>query len=301
MFPGETDDLGSKTGLQFPGGIEVKDVEQGLLVRQGDEAYVARNWQLSSATEELIGTAIDAGLGCMIRDDHPRRNARWPNKRGVVYLAFSPTPAVQWSLAIDTFHAGRGDYGFAVFNGKYQAQFTGAGIPFTFEGRNKGAGHLVVARQEVISTLKSLANFDHTVLALNRTTHQGEGFTTEYVLQRQILTNWAKTPWAERYDVVQDEFPVDGGLTSRRIDILARDRQTGDWLIIELKRAEASIAAVHQVVSYLLALGGQDKFAHGRLDGALVAERVSPAVRTAAENEGVAVFEARWPHWFVQV
>lgn len=289
------------SGRRFAGEIEVKDFDHGLLVRQGGEAYVARNWQLTSATEELIETAIDAGLGCMIRDDHPRRNSRWPNTRGVVYLAFSQTPTTQWSLAIDTFRAGRGDFGFGVFNGKYQAQFVGASVPFVFEGRNKGAGHLVVARQHVIPTLRALAVFDHTVLALNRVVHEGEGFSTEYVLQRQILTNWPSTPWGERYDVVQDEFPVDGGLTSRRIDILARDRRTGDWLIIELKRAEASVAAVHQVASYLLALGRRDDFANGRLDGVLVAERVSPAVREAARNEGVAVYEASWPSSFVQV
>jgi hypothetical protein len=291
----------SNASRKFAGGIEVEDMVDGLLVRQGSEAYVARKWQLSRATEELIETAIGSGLGCMIRDDHPRRNARWPNKRGVVYLAFSPTSGKQWSLAIDTFNPGRGDYNAAVFNGKYQAQFIGAKIPFNFEGRNKGSGHLVVARQHVIPTVQALAEFDHSVLALNRTTHEGEGFTTEYVLQRQILTNWTQTPWAERYDVVQDEFPVDGGLTSRRIDILARDRSTGDWLIIELKRAEASIAAVHQVSEYLLALGKRDDFAHGRLDGVLVAERVSSAVREVAANEGVSVYEASWPFSLARV
>lgn len=231
----------------------------------------------------------------MIQEDHPRRNARWPNSRGVVYLAFSPTPGTQWSLAIDTFVPGRQDFTFAVFNGKYQAQFLSTGLPFSFEGRNRGAGHLVVARPNVMSTIKALAKFDHSVLALNRTTHCGDGFTTEYVLQRQILTNWARTPWAERYDLVQDEFPVDGGLTSRRIDILARDRRTGDWLVIELKRAEASIAAVKQVAGYLLALGRRDYFASGRLQGVLVAERFSAAALTVAQNEGVAVYEATWP------
>lgn len=69
----------------FEGGIEVEALEKGLLVRQGRHAYVARNWQLSQATEELIETAINSGLCCMIRNDHPRRNARWPNPRGVVY------------------------------------------------------------------------------------------------------------------------------------------------------------------------------------------------------------------------
>jgi len=291
----------SKLSGKFSGGIEVENIDGGLLVRQGDEAYVARKWQLTSTTEELIQTAIGSGFGCMIRDDHPRRNSRWPNPRGVVYLAFSTTANNQWSLAIDTFNPAREDFSAAVFNGKYQAQFRDAGISFKFEGRNKGSGHLVVARKDVIKTIQAISNFDHSVLALNRTKHDGEGFTTEYVLQRQILSNWKQTPWGDRYDVVQDEFPVDGGLTSRRIDILARDRVNGDWLIIELKRAEANIAAVQQVAEYLLALGARDDFSNGRLDGVLVAERISSTVRGIAENEGVAAYEASWPFKFVQV
>ncbi len=280
---------------RFANEIEVEEVEAGLLVRQGSEAYVARNWRLTPPVEHLIETALASGLGCMIRDDHPRRNARFPNMRGVVYLAFSPGPGEQWSLAIDTFRSGRGDYGKAVFNGKYHEQFVAAGLPFVFEGRNKTAGHLVVVRELVIPTLETLPSFDHTVLALNRVPHEGEGFTTEYVIQRAILTNWDRTPWSERYDIVQDEFPVDGGLTSRRIDILARDRLTGDWLIIELKRAEANPEAVRQVADYLLALGQRDDFAHGQLNGVLVAERIPPTVLKLAEAEGVAAYEIGWP------
>ena len=116
--------------------LEVEQLAEGLLIRQGGEAYVARNWQLTPATEELIQTAVASGLGCMIREDHPRRNARWPNTRGVVYLAFSPGSTGQWSVAIDTFNLRRGTLGFGVFNGKYHEQFLRAGIPFVFEGRN---------------------------------------------------------------------------------------------------------------------------------------------------------------------
>ena len=154
---------------------------------------------------------------------------------------------------------------------------------------------MIVAREAVLPTLRTLSTFDHSVLALNRAPHRGEGFTTEYVIQRAILTNWERMPWGARYDVVQDEFPVDGGLTSRRIDILARDRVTGDWLVIELKRAEANLAAVRQVTGYLLALGRRDDFAHGRLEGVLVAERISPSVRKLAEAEGVEAYEITWP------
>jgi hypothetical protein len=279
----------------FPNGIVIEEVEGGVLVRQGGEAYIARNWRVTPSVEKLIEAALASGLGYMIRDDHPRRNSRWPNTRGVVYLAFSPKADGQWSLAIDTFRAKSGEYGHAVFNGKYHEQFVTADIPFTFEARNKTSGHLVVARDYVIPTLEALSRFDHSVLALNRKAHEGDGFTTEYVIQHEILTKWDQTPWSERYDVVQDEYPVDGGLTSRRIDILARDRVTGDWLIIELKRAEAKAAAVHQVAEYLLALGKQDKFVHGRLNGVLVAERIPHTVRTLAREESVAAYEVSWP------
>jgi RecB family endonuclease NucS len=62
-----------------------------------------------------------------------------------------------------------------------------------------------------------------------------------------------------------------------------------------LKRAEASIAAVQQVVGYLLALGKQEAFDQGRLDGVIVAERIPSDVLVAAENEGVTAYEAKWP------
>lgn len=280
---------------QFPGGIEIEILAEGLLVRQSGEAYVARSWELSQSTVELINSAIDAGLGCMIRDDHPRRNARWPNPRGVVYLGFSPSPTLQWSVALDSYKAAKSDFGVAVFNGKYLAQFESAHIPFRFEGRNKSSGHLVVSREYVIPTVQQLSNFDHSVLSLNRRIIEGEGFGTEYVLQRQLITDWDRTPWSARYDFEQDEFPVDGGYTSRRIDILAKNRLTGDWLIIELKRAEASVDAIQQVCDYRLALGRRDDFAFGRIDAVLVAERIPQAVRNAAKDEGIAAFEASWP------
>jgi len=85
-------------------------------------------------------------------------------------------------LAIDTYHPKRRDYGAFVFNGKYHTQFVDVGIPLSFERRNKVSGHMVVARENVIRTIMALSGYDHSILALNGTTHNGEGFTTEYVL-----------------------------------------------------------------------------------------------------------------------
>jgi hypothetical protein len=68
----------------------LEEIQEGLLVQQGTEAYDARNWCLSAPVIELVEAAMVAGPNWMIRTDHPRRNARWPNRRGVVYLALSP-------------------------------------------------------------------------------------------------------------------------------------------------------------------------------------------------------------------
>jgi hypothetical protein len=280
----------------FDFGLELEDTEHGLLVRQYDQAYVARNWQLTPPVVELVETCLGVGLTWAIRKDHPRSNSRWPNPRGVVYLAFSPTPDFQWALAIDTWKPNRGDFDFGAFNGKYQTQFLQHDIPFRFEKRNKGAGHMEVDREHVLSTIRKLGGFDHSVLQMFRPQPDAEGYGTEYDIQRDLLINWTETVFAqEGYRVVQDEFPVDGGLTSRRIDILTRQASTQDWLIIELKRAEASHAAVLQVADYLRALGRKDQFSFGRLEGCLIAERIPETVAAACRAEGIRAYEIAWP------
>ena len=281
--------------------IELSEVDQGILVRQGAEAYVARNWRVTPGVVELLKDTSTAGLECLIRDNHPLRKARWPNPRGVVYLAFSVSTQHQWSIAIDTFKPSTGDFGHAVFNGKYHSQFVDRGLPIKFEGRNKTSGHLVVERQHFDLTLKEVASFDHSVLVLKARERAMSGFATEYDIQHAILSQWHNTPWGNDYVIVQDEYPVDGGLTSRRIDILAQNPSNGDWLVIELKRAEASKAAVDQVVDYLQALARQDRFALGALNGVLLAERISASAKVQATSEAVAAYELAWPFQFNRV
>lgn len=149
----------------FRNDIVLVQMGNGLLVTQGNKGYVARNWEMSTSTEELIETAITAGFGCMIRQGHPRSDNLWPNENGVVYLAFSRDETFQWSLAIDTFNANTRDYGHGVFNGKYHEQFKNAGIPFVLERRNPKAAHLEVDRELVLPTIETIRDFDHTVLA----------------------------------------------------------------------------------------------------------------------------------------
>lgn len=292
----------------FPGGISLEDVEDGLLIRQNDVGYVARNWKLTPQIEELVETAVSNGFGCMIRETHPRRDAHWPNPKGVVYIAFSPGPELHWSFVIDDQCHGRdGGYRRAAFSGKYRNQFDAKSIPYELEKRNKQSGHFLIDGGRVLPTIEALRKFDHSVLihSNNRKFDTSDGFQTEYDIQHMVLTNWDQTPWASKYQILESEFRVENSRTSRRIDVLARARVSHgiakDTLIIELKRGEANLAAVEQVASYARDLGRRDEFAHGRIDPVLVAERIPPNLHALAISEGVAAYEVRWPMEFRRV
>jgi hypothetical protein len=281
--------------LEFAHGISLEDVDGGMLVRQYNDAYLARKWKPTPAVAVLVVTALDNGLRWMIREGHPQAHARWPAGQGRVYIAFSPTREDHWSMAIDRFNPKSGTFGAAVFNGKYHHQFVQNDVPFEFEKRNVGAGHMVVQREQVLPTLTLLGSLDHEVLYLRRTESSSHGFVTEYDIQRALMFQWASTPFATAHTLVTDEFPVDGGLHSRRIDILARTRSGGGHLVIEVKRAEASLEALRQIEDYLSALRRRDDFAFGPLRGALVAERIPLAVREAAGRIDVEAYEASYP------
>jgi len=97
-------------------------------------------------------------------------------------------------------------------------------------------------------------------------------------------THSALNGWTKPENAAQQHF-----------DILARDRVSGDWLIIELKRAKATPDAVLQTTDYLLALTQRDDFVHGRLEAVLIAERFPQLVRDLADDEGVELWRIEWP------
>lgn len=289
------------TRRSYMNGIILEDMDAGILVRQYDEAYVARRWRLTQDVEDLVQTALDAGMRWMIRDGHPQPHARWPSEKGRVYLAFSPTRENQWSLAIDQFNARTGRFGFGVFNGKYRSQFEAAGVPFEFEKRNRGAGHMVVKRDHLLETLRKLSGMDHSVLYRARDAAPVVGFTTEYDIQRAMILGWCDTPFGSTAKLIGDEVPVDLGANPRRIDLLAHDPMTRHLLIIEIKRAEAHMAALDQVRSYVASLSTRPEYAGHTISGVLIAERVPEHLRTAARDAGIVTFEIAWPRQFTQV
>lgn len=80
-------------------------------------------------------------------------------------------------------------------------------------------------------------------------------FGLERHLQDFLRDNWDDTSLGHDWSLYSEpgdeeagyEYPCDVG----RIDLLARHRRSGDWLVIELKRDQASDATVGQVLRYV--------------------------------------------------
>ena len=79
-------------------------------------------------------------------------------------------------------------------------------------------------------------------------------FYMEQQLEDFIIENWEKTELGSRYDLIYEE----GTLKSQqyitdigRIDILARDKESGNYVVIELKKNQTSDDTVGQVLRYM--------------------------------------------------
>lgn len=81
------------------------------------------------------------------------------------------------------------------------------------------------------------------------------GFPLEEHLRRFLVDNWENLPLGKNYELLVEDGEVVGELYKTRevgeIDILARDRKTDDWVIIELKRGQSSDAVVGQTLRYM--------------------------------------------------
>lgn len=79
-------------------------------------------------------------------------------------------------------------------------------------------------------------------------------FYMEKQLEDFIIFNWEETQLGKRYDLIYEE----GELKSQQyrteigpIDILAKDKETGDFVIIELKKDQTSDDTVGQLARYM--------------------------------------------------
>ncbi len=85
--------------------------------------------------------------------------------------------------------------------------------------------------------------------------HIGQGlFYMEKQLEDFIIENWNKTEFGKKYDLIEEEgelisqqFKTDIGF----IDILAKDKKTKNYVVIELKKNQTSDDTIGQLLRYM--------------------------------------------------
>lgn len=113
-----------------------------------------------------------------------------------------------------------------------------------------------------------------------------QNFYLEKYLENFLFTNWESTELGKKYEIIVEngepvslQYKTDIG----RIDLLVKDKTSGDYLIIELKRAQTSDDTIGQVTRYMgwvkKNLAGNNK-----VRGLIIAESFDEKIRYSLET-----------------
>lgn len=174
--------------------LQIVEHERGLLVRQGEDEYLALKWRMTPALRLIIDGAIAHGLVATIRTNHPKPNNR---ARGVPYIAFSRTPYERWIVTFDPDSppTGKGDGTIRQFTVEksYRTTLERAHIPYRQEPR--GGENLFVDVEHFPAVLQVASDaaddVENALGARDSNRVKDEiGFITEAVLESAVLASW---------------------------------------------------------------------------------------------------------------
>ena len=146
--------------------------------------------------------------------------------------------------------------------------------------------------------------FDHVerrqrVLTPSRASNDGEATGTKYVaaleqyLEDFIVDQWDTLPWAEDLEYIDRQVAC-GEIGE--LDILARDRTTGDFVVIELKKDKPERQVVGQLSSYMGWITEHRAAAAGvGVRGVIIAHEITEKLRAAVlPHDNIDVYEYRF-------
>jgi hypothetical protein len=146
---------------------------------------------------------------------------------------------------------GAARYGNSYVHKTYSPKVVGNSVTFLDDGKEIGPENLD-------KDLLDITNYYKKTLEIEVKT---EGsiissglFYMEQQLEDFIIENWEKTELGSKYDLIYEE----GTLKSQqymtdigRIDILAKDKKSGNFVVIELKKNQSSDDTVGQILRYM--------------------------------------------------
>lgn len=142
-------------------------------------------------------------------------------------------------------------YGESYISKAYNVKIEGQNVQFYSEGSE-------VPEEDINKDLVDLINYYKKVIDIevkDETSVYSSGlFYMEKQLEDFIVENWSNTEFGKKYDLIYE----DGTLVSQQyktdigiIDILAKDKNTGSYVVIELKKNQTSDDTVGQIARYM--------------------------------------------------
>ena len=144
-------------------------------------------------------------------------------------------------------------YGSSFVHSAYNIEIKGDDIEYKLHDNDKilTQNELINDLDEIIHEYKNSINIE--IKNEDSLISQGK-FYMEKHLEEFIITNWDEIDLGSRYDLIYDEgvlvsqqFRTDIGF----IDILAKDKKDGSYVVIELKKNQTSDDTIGQIARYM--------------------------------------------------
>jgi RecB family endonuclease NucS len=144
-------------------------------------------------------------------------------------------------------------YGDSFVFKSYKVEINNGEVKYTHTKNNE-----VVTEEDLQSDLKTILNYYKKLVSIeivNEDSVFNKGiFYMETQLEDFIIENWKNTELGKRFDLitkdgelVSKQFKTDIGI----IDILAKDKETGNYVVIELKKNKTSDKVIGQITRYM--------------------------------------------------
>ncbi len=111
-------------------------------------------------------------------------------------------------------------------------------------------------------------------------------FALEDHLEEFIYQNWSKINWGSKLELyeVDDQNGRQFPAATWRIDFLAVDKETGDLIVIELKRGKTSDSTVGQILRYINWVNENIAKANQNVRGIIIAGNIDESLKYSVKN-----------------
>ena len=279
--------------------LDLSDTARGVLVRQDGDAYVAKDWVLSESVMKVVETALRYGLACMIQNRHPQPSKREPMGDGAIYLSFARRSTEYWVLGLND-NAGlnrhsRSSVQRVLFNKNYRHALIQADIPFQVE-KFRNASNIEVPFQHLEDAVKAcLPYLDTHAHQRGKSGVEGDypGFRDEADIERWLMEHTDDKTFGRALSIVGRQVRTEVGI----IDILARDNESDNFVVIEVKQGRAQPVHVEEQLTRYLSSEYMAQLSKGKPTvGVLVAELMEASTCEAIKNSSKPIlgFTVEW-------